>query len=140
MVNIGNGISVDGPISGAQATAPGQAPMLDESMMIPEAFIPKSATGGGTSGHWESIGNPGQSYQWVAGDTYRIWTPYGCEMFRYRSSPYSGFTGIVLVYTSQYVVYDWVAGEVGEVEVLGDMPWSRLDDNLWEVEHWVPDE
>ena len=47
MVDIGNGITASGPISGAQASAPGQAPMLDENMMIPEAFIPKSASGGG---------------------------------------------------------------------------------------------
>lgn len=60
-------------------------------------------------------------------------------MFRYRSSSYSGLSGIVLAYTSQYFVYDWAAGEVGEVEVLGDMPRSRLDESLWEVEHWVPE-
>ena len=50
MVEIGNGITTDGPISGAQASAPGQAPMLDENSLIPEAFIPKSASGGGALG------------------------------------------------------------------------------------------
>lgn len=46
-MDFGNGITTDGPISGAQASAPGQAPMLDENSLIPEAFIPKSAAGGG---------------------------------------------------------------------------------------------
>lgn len=37
-------------IKATQATGPGEAVMLDDSGMIPEAFIPKSASGGGALG------------------------------------------------------------------------------------------
>ena len=34
-------------IKATQATGPGEVPVLDENSLIPEAFIPKSASGGG---------------------------------------------------------------------------------------------
>ena len=39
-------------IRAAQATGPGEVPVLDENCLIPEAFIPKSATGGGIGSPW----------------------------------------------------------------------------------------
>lgn len=43
-MDFGNGIFTDGPVCGAQATAPGQAVMLGDDMKIPAGFV----SGGGS--------------------------------------------------------------------------------------------
>ena len=43
-MDFGNGIHTDGPVCGAQATAPGQAVMLGDDMKIPSGFV----SGGGS--------------------------------------------------------------------------------------------
>ena len=43
-MDFGNGIYTDGPVCGAQATAPGQAVMLGDDLKIPSGFV----SGGGS--------------------------------------------------------------------------------------------
>lgn len=52
-MEFGNGIYTDGPVCGAQATAPGQAVMLGDDGKIPSGFV--SGGGGGQVARFEGI-------------------------------------------------------------------------------------
>lgn len=147
MVEIGNGITTDGPISGAQASAPGQAPMLDENSLIPEAFIPKSASGGG--GHWESLGTPSQAIgHYVEGDIYRIWSEWGCTLFQNNGQSYVNLGMVHRTNAGEYTIAFGIgsgslyyrsvgSGGAWSTENSGT-PSSSLD--YIRIDHWVPDE
>ena len=124
-------------IRAAQATGPGEVPVLDQNGLIPEAFIPKSASGGG--GQWVSLGTPAQAKgKYVEGDYYRLWTSFGCLNFMYGTEDsyfylWNG-SSTILFYPRGFS-----NSSTNFIGYYNNSQWRDSGSDTAVVEHWVPD-